>query len=150
MFARVREGLERLGGARRARAGVAVVAAAILLTAVWNAYVAIERMGDAREEYGPLSAAERENQIEQALGFDSAVWDGIRRSVNPDDRFFVVSDAFEQHEVRNYAAYALLPAIQVSDPEEATVVVYWANAPPAGTACERLAANVCVERRGRA
>ena len=28
-----------------------------------------------------------------------------------------------QHEIRNYAAYSLLPAIQVADPEEADVVV---------------------------
>ena len=52
--------------------------------------------------------------------------------------------------MRNYAAYVLLPAIQVPDPEEATVVLYWATPPPAGAACAPLAANVCLERRGRA
>jgi hypothetical protein len=150
MFARVRERLQMHIGPREARVAVSVVAAAVLLSAIWNAYLAIENMDRARDQYTELTTAEREQEVERSLGFDLATWNAIRRAVGEDDRFAVVSDAPEQHEVRNYAAYVLLPAIQVPDPEEATVVLYWATPPPAGAACEPLAANVCLERRGRA
>jgi hypothetical protein len=144
MFARVRKRLHRLVGPR----GVLVVAAAVLATAGWNAWVALDRMEDARSYYSSLTPAERENEIELALGFEFDVWDELRRSVRDDDRFTVVSDAFEQHEVRNYAAYALLPAIQVSTVDEATVVLHWKSPPPPGSECRRLAAYLCLQRRG--
>jgi hypothetical protein len=126
---------------------VAAAAAAALVSAVWGAHVGINRMDVARDYYAALEPAERENEIELSLGFDSELWDEIRRSVRSDDRFIVVSDAFEQHEVRNYTGYSLLPAIQVSDIEDATVVLYYENEPPAGSRCAPLGKNVCVERR---
>lgn len=132
---------------RSSGALVAVAAAAALASAVWGAYVGLERMDEARVYYAGLEPAEREDEIELALGFDSELWDEIRKSVRADDRFIVVSDAFEQHEVRNYAAYTLLPAIQVSDIEKATVVLYYANDPPAGSQCVLLGRDVCLERR---
>jgi hypothetical protein len=150
MFAGVRELLQRRVGPRRARVGLAVVAAAVLLSSIWNASLVLERMNAAREHHAAFTSAEREEAIERALGFDVAVWGEIRQAVGANDRFLVVSDAFEQHEVRNYAGYLLLPAIQVSDPEDATVVLYWATAPPRDSACVRLADDVCLERRGRA
>jgi hypothetical protein len=150
MFAGVREFLQRRVGPRGTRVGPAVVVAVVLLSAVWNASLALERMDVARDYHAPLTTAEREEEIERALGFDLAVWDEIRQAVGPEDRYTVVSDALEQHEVRNYAAYSLLPAIQVSDPEDATLVLYWATAPPRGSACLRLAEDICLERRGRA
>jgi hypothetical protein len=79
---------------------VAAAAAAALVSAVWGAHVGINRMDVARDYYAALEPAERENEIELSLGFDSELWDEIRRSVRSDDRFIVVSDAFEQHEVR--------------------------------------------------
>lgn len=106
-------------------------------------------MNVARTYYASLEQAEREAEIELALGFDHRLWSEIRRAVRDDDRFVVVSDAFEQHEVRNYAAYSLLPAIQVSSVEDATVVIYWANEPPVGSPCVELGRNVCAERRDR-
>ena len=124
------------------------VACAALVSAVWGAYRSLERMDRARDYYASLEPEEREQEIELSLGFDHALWRRIREAVSADDRFAVVSDAPEQHEVRNYAAYALLPAIQVSAPEDATVVIHWKSPVPAGSACRPLGSNVCLERRG--
>ena len=129
------------------RALVLVVAGITLASAVWGARDALERMDAARDYYASLEPEEREEEIELSLRFDSALWRRIRGSVRDDDRFYVVSEAPEQHEVRNYAAYSLLPAILVPLIEEATVVIYWASAPPSGSRCVALGANVCVERR---
>lgn len=105
-------------------------------------------MDRARDYYVSLEPEEREQEIELALRFDHALWREIREAVDADDRFAVVSEAPEQHEVRNYANYALLPAIQASTVEEASLVIYYASTPPSGSSCEPLGSNVCVERRG--
>lgn len=139
----------RWGALRTGDALVVAAAAAALAGAVWGASGSLDRMDEARDNYAPLSSEERENEVELALGFGSPLWDKIRSSVRADDRYHVVSDAPEQHEVRNYAGYTLLPAIQVTDAEDATVVLYWANEPPAGSPCVELSPNVCVERRDR-
>jgi hypothetical protein len=144
----VQERARRLWRAlRSSNALVAAAATTALVSAVWGAYVGIGRMDEARSYYASLTPAERENEIELALGFDSPLWDEIRRAVRADDRYHVVSEALEQHEVRNYASYTLLPAIQVTDVEQATLVLYWANEPPAGSPCVELSPDVCVERR---
>jgi hypothetical protein len=144
MRARLRRLLSAPGSSR---ALVVVAAAAALVSALWGTRDSLQRMDAARDYYTSLSAAEREDEIELALGFDHALWERIQNAVDDDDRFAVVSEAPEQHEVRNYAAYALLPAIQVSDAQDANVVLYYASDPPAGAECDRLAADVCLERR---
>jgi hypothetical protein len=135
-----------LGTRGSARALVLVASGAALLSAFFGAYEGLQRMDRARDEYGPLDQAGRESQIEVALGFDSATWERVRSLVHADDRFAVVSDAPEQHEVRNYAGYSLLPAIQVPA-AEATVVIHYAREPPAEPRCLRLDEKVCVQRR---
>jgi hypothetical protein len=131
----------------RSRAFVLAVAGITLASAAWAAHGSLERMDRARDYYASLEPEEREQEIELALRFDHALWERIRETVEADDRFAVVSEAPEQHEVRNYANYELLPATQASTVEEATVVIYYASAPPPGSSCVPLGSNVCVERR---
>jgi hypothetical protein len=125
---------------------VAAAATVVLASATWSAAESLQRMEAGRDLYAPLTPREREEKVVRALGFDVGVWRQIGSSIGPDDRYTVVSDAFEQHEVRNYAAYALLPAVQVPL-EDATVVLYWGSSAPSRARCERLAANACLERR---
>ena len=139
-----------VSGSRAGDLLVVVAAVAALVSAVWGASLALDRMNEARDYYSGLEPALREEEIELSLGFDSEEWRRIRGSVRAEDRFAVVSDAFEQHEVRNYASYTLLPAIQVADPEDATVVLFWGARPPDGSPCTPLGENACIERRGRA
>ena len=141
---------ELLSGQRASDVLVVVAAAAALLGAVWGARLSLDRMEFALDTYPPLTQLEREQEIERSLGFDPGLWRAIGASVEDDDRFFVVSDAPEQHEVRNYAKYLLLPAIEVPDADDATVVLYWKARPPGGSACRELEDGVCLERRGRA
>ena len=139
---------ELLSGSRASEVLVVVAAGAALVSAAWGMRNALDRMEVARSHYSGMEPRLREEAVERALGFDPETWTAIRRSVRADDRFVVVSDATEQHEVRNYANYTLLPAIQVADRDDATVVLYWANKPPQGSRCTELAQNVCIERRG--
>lgn len=148
IVARVRLRIRELLSASRASELLVIAAAgAALLSAVWGARLAFDRMDTARDYYAELDDTQREREIELALGFDSELWRRLRLSIRADDRFAVVSDAFEQHEVRNYASYVLLPAVQVADVGEADVVLYWADNPPPDVRCARLADNVCLERR---
>ena len=63
------------------------------------------------------------------------------------DRYAVVADGDGQHEIRNYAAYSLLPAIQVTDPADADVVIYYAVHHQPRLRPRRK--DVCVVRRTR-
>jgi len=137
----------RLRAASLSRALVLAVAGITLAGALWSARESLERMDRARDYYAALEPEEREREIEVALGFDHELWERIRDAVREDDRFAVVSEAPEQHEVRNYGAYELLPAILVAAVEDATVVIHWKSPPPPGTSCEPLGSDVCVERR---
>jgi hypothetical protein len=58
----------------------------------------------------------------------------------------VIAEGDGQHEIRNYAAYSLLPAIQVLDPADADVVIYYDVEPPR-TGCVSVGGNVCIVRR---
>jgi hypothetical protein len=109
--------------------------------------VVVLEHNELRERYGPLEPARREDEIVRSLGFDSDVWERLRSSVRAGDRFNIVAQGMDQHEVRNYAAYALLPAIQVTDRSAADVVVYYEIDPPAGVRCRPIGERVCVVRR---
>jgi hypothetical protein len=122
-------------------------AIAALGSAASSARVVVPQLDSLRERYGPLEPASREQAAVASLGFDVRMWERLSRSVREGDRYNVVADVPYQHEIRNYAGYALLPAIQVADPEDANVVVYWQEDPPAGADCTGIGDGVCVLRR---
>ncbi len=130
------------------RSAIALLASAtVLVGALVNARVVVLEHNELRERYGPLEPARREDEIVRSLGFDPDVWERLRSSVHAGDRFNIVAQGVGQHEVRNYAAYSLLPAIQVSDSSAANVVVYYEIDPPSAARCTPVGERVCVVRR---
>jgi hypothetical protein len=125
----------------------AVFAVVALQSAVTGARVVLPDLDTWQGEYRRLEPIERERAALRSLGFDEDTWAALRVVVLEGDRYHIVSDAEYQHEVRNYAGYALLPAVQVAKPEDADIVVYWATAPPGGRDCALIAHEVCIIRR---
>ena len=134
----------------RARAGHALAmlaAAAALVSSLGGAAVAVRKLDDWRTTYGDLEPQLRDDPVALFLGFDDATWEALARMLGEGDRYAVVAWGERRFEVRNYAAYRLLPAIQVARPRDADVVVYYATAAPDG--CIRVGKEACVVR-GRA
>jgi len=127
---------------------VVVLAACVaaLASAFGGAWVGIPKLDDWRKDYGTLTPALRDDPVALFLGFDVESWDALQRTLRNGDRYRMVARGPARFEVRNYAAYALLPAIQVTADEAADVVVYYgADAPAVG--CTRIGAEVCIRRR---
>jgi hypothetical protein len=99
-----------------------------------------------RKPYGPLPGSLRDDPVGHFLGYDVRVWEALRRSIRRGDRYAVVARGEGRFEVRNYAAYALLPAIQVAEIADADVVVYYETEPP-GPGCTPVGSEVCIVRR---
>jgi hypothetical protein len=126
---------------------VAVSAVALALASTLDgARVVLPRLNDAHAYWAVLDPSLRDDPVAELYGFGEEVWQRLRRSVGRGDRYAVVAEGDGQHEIRNYAAYTLLPAIQVRDPARANVVVYYQVGAPA-TGCERIAERVCIVRR---
>ncbi len=76
---------------------------------------------------------------------DARVWHALRRSLHAGERYAVVAEGDRQYDIRNYAAYSLLPAILVRDPGDADVVIYDGVRGPPG--CIGVGQGVCFMRR---
>jgi hypothetical protein len=131
-----------LGAAIASLASVAALA-----SAVWGVKVVLPQLDGWRDYYGARDPVAREHEIELSLGFDVDEWERLRSSLGAGDRYVVVADGLNQHEVRNYAAYSLLPAIQVGEIGEANVVVYYATDSATEPSCARIGPNICIARR---
>jgi hypothetical protein len=131
---------------RMSRAVVLTASIAALVSAFWGLEVGAPRLDDAREHWSARDPSRRDDADARQHVFTEAVWARLARAVEENDRYAVVADAVEQHEIRNYAGYRLLPAIQVQDPEDANVVVYYKGTPELPD-CEPLTRDVCVVRR---
>jgi len=142
----------RGGGLLRSQSSrVVVVAASVaaLASVLGGAWVGIPKLDDWRKDYGTLPPSLRDDPVALFLGFDVASWDALQRTLRKGDRYAVVARGPSRFEVRNYAAYALLPAIQVTAPEDADVIVYYGTVGPA-SGCERIGKEACIVRRERA
>jgi hypothetical protein len=124
---------------------VLACATAVLSVAV-GLHGAVPLLEEWKDEYGPVSHSAREAAAASSVGLDSRVWSQLRSHVRTGDRFAVVASGVERFDVRNYAAYELLPAIQVSDPVRASIVVYYKTEPPRGVRCEPVAPYMCIVR----
>lgn len=140
-------GPERSRGALRRALAAAAIAGA-LTSALWGARVVVPALDDWRGPYGPLTEDLRDDPVGHFLGFDDAVWESLRRSVGRGDRYAVVAEGETRFEVRNYASYTLLPAVQVSDPSDADVVIYY-DVASRHPECTHVGPDVCVVRRKR-
>jgi hypothetical protein len=125
----------------------AVFAAAALLSADRSARIVLPELDAWRDDYRQLAPIERERAVLRSLGFKVPTWVRLRESLGEGDRYHVLAKVGYQHEIRNYASYALLPAIQVPRLEQADVVVYWQLEPPSGRKCVDVGQDVCVLRR---
>jgi hypothetical protein len=124
-----------------------IFAAAALVSAIGSARVVVPQLDAWRETYSEYDPERRENEALLSLGFEVETWERLRRLVREGDRYYVAAIVPYQHEIRNYAGYALLPAVRAADIESANVVVYWQLDPPAGPPCEDVGQDVCVLRR---
>jgi hypothetical protein len=115
-------------------------------SAVGGSWVGTRQLDGWRKDYGVLPPSLRDDPVALFLGFDVESWDALQRTLRRGDRYRVVARGPTRFEVRNYAAYALLPAVQVTASEEADVVVYYGPGAPAGR-CMRIGEEVCIERR---
>lgn len=138
------------GGAHVRASAVVVLAAcaAALASTVVGASVGALKLDDWRKDYGVLPPSLRDDPVALFLGFDVEGWDALQRSLRKGDRYLVVARGPTRFEVRNYAAYALLPAVQVTEEEDADVVVYYGADPPADR-CTSIGKEVCIARRER-
>lgn len=107
--------------------------------------VGVPRLDDARRFWNELAPSLRNDPVADLYGFGEPLWLELEGSVRRGDHYAVVAVGDGQHEIRNYAAYRLLPAIQVRDPSDANVVIYYDVTPPPN--CVPVVESVCVLRR---
>jgi hypothetical protein len=129
------------------RIAALIFAGAALASALGGARVVVPQLDEWRETYAEYEPERRENEALLSLGFEVETWERLRRQLRRGDRYYVAAIVPYQHEVRNYAGYALLPAVRATDIESANVVVYWQLDPPAGLPCADVGQDVCVLRR---
>ena len=137
-------------GAQVRASAVLVVAACVaaLVSVLGSAWAGIPKLDDWRGPYGPLTDELRDDPVALFLGFDVASWDALERALGKGDRYLVVAAGPARFEVTNYAAYRLLPAIQVAREADADVVVYYGETAEAAR-CTRIGAEACIRRRER-
>lgn len=124
---------------------VATVCAAAIASALGGARIVQVDLEGWRERYGAMEPSTREGEVARSIGLNATAWERLRRLVGVGDRYAIVARAPEQHEVRNYASYLLLPAIQVADVADANVVIYYAPDPPPRPGCIRIG-RMCLVR----
>ncbi len=114
--------LRRLAAA--ALAAVALVSAAVSAPRTWD------HMSEQRDRYGAMSDAEAEDWAATYHELDAAPFEGFARAVGRGDRYYVHTPRgdeigfFDEAGVaRTWAAFRLLPAIQVDDPAHADKIV---------------------------
>ena len=122
-------------------------AGAALFSAVAGTREVIPELDEWRETYADYEPERRELEALLSLGFKVDTWERLRRRLREGDRYYVAATVPYEHEVRNYAGYALLPAVRAKDLESANVVVYWQLDPPTGRRCVDVGQDVCVLRR---
>lgn len=130
----------------RSSALVVAASGAALLSAFGGAWIGVQELDDWRNGYDVVPASLRDDPVGLYLGFDVESWDALRSELHKGDRYAVVAHGPTRFEVRNYAAYTLLPAIQVTPDQDADVVVYYGRDPPAER-CLRIGKEVCIVRR---
>jgi hypothetical protein len=127
---------------------ILVVSASLtaLVIAFEGLRITVPRLDDTRAYWAALAPGLRNDPVAHLYGLGEPVWVELRQSVRKGDRYAVVAEGDGQHEIRNYAAYSLLPGIQVSDPADADVVIYY-DVPPPATGCVPVGTNICIVRR---
>jgi hypothetical protein len=128
---------------------VALACAVAVLSVVVGLRSAVPHLAAWKRDYGALSESGRTDLVARSLGFDPRIWNRLRIQIRRDDRYVIVASGISRFEVRNYAAYTLLPAIQVSERGTASVVIFYETVPPRGVPCTPVGRRVCVTRPPR-
>jgi hypothetical protein len=129
------------------RLAALIFAAAALVSAIGSARVVVPQLDAWRKTYSEYEPERRELEVLHSLGFEPETWERLGREFREGDRYYVAATVPYEHEIRNYAGYALLPAVRATDIESANVVVYWQLEPPVGQRCEDVGQEVCVLRK---
>jgi len=114
---------------RSARAAAALSTLLALAAAATAAPGTWDRLGADARTYEGLSAKQREAAASEAAGFGPTLFDLLSRNVRRDDRIFfqvphVPYGTLDLHDsVAALGRFYLLPAVQVSSPSAATVVI---------------------------
>lgn len=125
---------------------VIAVSGAALLIGANGCWIAIQELDDWRASFEDLPASVRADPVPRFLGLDAESWKALQHEVGEGDRYAVVASDSARVEVRHYAAYALLPAIQVTPDQDPDVVVYYGRRRQ-GELCLRIGREVCIVRR---
>jgi hypothetical protein len=129
------------------RVAALIFAGVALVSAVAGIRVVVPELNEWRMTYSELEPERRELEPLLSLGFEVDTWRRLRQALRPGDRYLVLAEVPYEHEIRNYAGYALLPSVLVAKPQDADAVVYWQLDPPAGRPCVDIGPDVCVVRR---
>ena len=94
---------------------------AALASALWGLKIGLPRLDDTRGFWeATLASRLRDDPVADCTDSASRSGSSCVGSVGEGDRYAVVAEGDGQHEIRNYAAYTLLPAIQVATPRTRT------------------------------
>ncbi len=116
--------------------------------AAWGLWVTVQRLEDGVRYSDGLASLAPADPVAIVQGYDDGTWRSIRAAVGRGDRFAVVAEGDSQYDIRNYAMYTLLPAIHVSDPAQANVVIYY-DVPAPAHGCTPVGKGVCLVRTSR-
>lgn len=126
-----------LGPRRRVVAALAI--AAVSFASVWIGGARIlPRLRTVREQYVHVSGDDAAHTAASWWGFDAQAFDFYRDHLRRHDRYFIQTPAGlpwgsidQGTAVRQYAAFWLLPSVQVEDPSQANVVLSYGASPTA-------------------
>ncbi len=119
-----------------ARAGAAVVAVVAVASVQGTLGRAWDLLSGMRESGAAMTALQREHAPADSLPLPADRFDHYRSWLRPDDRYFldVAPSGFSSHvdlptAVASVARFSLLPAVQVTELQDATVVLSWDRDP---------------------
>ncbi len=122
-------------------------AIAALASTFWGLKVGLPALNFTRNYWEATPQHIRDDPVAKLYGFGDGRWEQLARSLGEGDRYAVVVQGEGEHEIRNYAAYRLLPAIQVRAASEANVVVHY-EVGESRSDCTQIGRDICIVRRG--
>ena len=121
-------------------------AIAALASTLWGLKVGLPALNSTRTYWEATPQQIRDDPVAELYGFGDGRWERLARYLGEGDLYAVVAQGEGEHEVRNYAAYRLLPAIQVRAAAEANVVIHY-EVGESRVGCVRVARGICIVRR---
>lgn len=125
------------GVGSRALAALAIVVTSFVSIWIGGSRI-LPQLRSIHEQYAPVSAYDAARTASGWWGFDARAFDFYRAHLRRQDRYFVQTPAGspwgtidQGTAVRQYAAFWLVPAVQVEEPSQANVVLSYGADPSA-------------------